>query len=136
MGFKFDGSFDNLEKLLRQAENEMGDKAQEVLGDNIQEVFDETQRRVPKKTGMLKESGQIVWKDRSGPTRSASIVYGNSEVDRVGVFYAAAVHEILDAEHAPPTGPKYVELPLIEQEDKFKRDLKRAAAKALGKKTL
>lgn len=135
MGFTFEGLAE-LERRLKEAEETIGKEAAKAVEANIEEIFEETQRRVPQKTGALKESGRIEWKDRGGDHPEATIKYGNSEVDRVGVFYAAAVHEIMDARHDPPTGPKYVELPLIEGEEKFKRALAKAAAKSLGKKTL
>lgn len=135
MGFTWRG-FEELERMLKEAEEKIGDNAAEAVKESLDEIFQETQRRVPQKTGALKESGRIEWKSRGGMHPEAAIVYGNSDVDRVGVFYAAAVHEIMDAEHDPPTGPKYVELPLIEGEEKFKRALAKAAMKSLGKKTL
>lgn len=134
MGFTWEGLAE-LERRLKEAEESIGDKAEEAVKENIEEIFQQTQRRVPQKTGALKESGRIEWK-KKGNHPEASIVYGDSDVDRVGVFYAAAVHEIMDAEHDPPTGPKYVEQPLIEGEQRFKRDLAKAATRALGKKTL
>lgn len=134
MGFTWEGLAE-LEKRLKEAEETIGEHAEEAVKNNLEEIFKETQRRVPQKTGALKQSGRIEWKNR-GDHPEASIVYGNSDVDRVGIFYAAAVHEIMDAEHDAPTGPKYVELPLIEGEENFKRDLAKAAMKSLGKKTL
>lgn len=135
MMLEFDG-LDELIETIKQAEDTLGDRIGEVVKNNIDEIFQETQRRVPRKTGALKESGKIVPIDRTGSDRSYAIQYGDSDVDRVGVFYAAAVHEIMDAEHDPPTGPKYVEGPLNEGIEKFKKDLAKAAQRALGKKTL
>jgi hypothetical protein len=121
-----------LDEMLRRAEEAVEDEAHEAVDDTIKEIFEETQRMVPKKTRALMESGRVEWKDRT----SASIIYGNSETDRIGVFYAAAVHEILDAEHDPPTGAKYVEIPLETGMNKFKDRLGKAAKDAFGKKTL
>jgi hypothetical protein len=135
MGFTWEGLAE-LERRLKEAEETIGDKAAEAVKNNIEEIFKESQRRVPQKTGALKQSGRIEWKERGGDHPEAAIVYGDSDVDRVGIFYAAAVHEIMDAEHDVPTGPKYVEQPLIEGEENFKRDLAKAAARALGKKVL
>lgn len=134
MGFTWEGLAD-LERMLKEAEETIGEKAEEAVRNTIHEIFEETQRRVPQKTGALKQSGRIEW-TKHGNNPEAVIRYGNSEVDRIGVFYAAAVHEIMDAEHDPPTGPKYVELPLIEGQERFKRALVKAAERALGKKTL
>lgn len=123
-------------KTLEKAEKEVSEKAKETVSSNIKKVFEETQRRVPVRTEALKKSGRIEWGDETGNHISASIVYGDSEVDRIGVYYAAAVHEVLDAKHEVPTGPKYVELPIIEAKESFKKDIAKMAQKALGKKTL
>jgi len=136
MGFKIEGDLKELLKRLEKAEKEVADEAQKAVSESIKEIFEETQRRVPKKTRALMDSGRVEWKSRTGKVRSASIIYGNSETDRIGVFYAAAVHEILDAEHDPPTGPKYVEIPLEDGTEAFKNRLAKAAERALGKKTL
>lgn len=135
MAFEMEGLAE-LEKMLKQAEESIAENAEDAVQNNIQEIFEETQRRVPKDTGKLADSGRIEWVEKSGAVREAMIRYGDSNIDRVGVFYAAAVHEILDAQHDPPTGPKYVELPLIEGQDKFERDIAKAAMKSLGKKSL
>ena len=136
MSFNIDRGLEKLFEMLETAEREIGDEAEAAVDDSIKEIFEATQRRVPKKNRALMESGRIEWKQRSGRVRSASIIYGNSETDRIGVFYAAAVHEIMDAHHDAPTGPKYVEIPLEEGVQKFKDRLVKAATNALGKKSL
>ncbi|GAA2554969.1 hypothetical protein GCM10010423_65180 [Streptomyces levis] len=136
MGFDISGDLGELIAMLETAEQEVAEEAEGAVEDSIKEIFEATQRRVPKKTRALMESGRIEWKERSGNVRSASIIYGNSDTDRIGVFYAAAVHEILDAQHDPPTGAKYVELPLEEGTQRFKERLEKAAKNALGKKTI
>ena len=136
MGFSIDRDLKKLLERLEDAEKEIADEAEEAVDESIKKIFDATQRKVPKKTTALKDSGRILWKRKTGNVRTASIIYGNSETDRISVFYAAAVHEILDAEHASPTGAKYVEIPLEEGVQAFKKRLAKAAERALGKKTL
>lgn len=131
MGFEIRG----LDETIRKFEKAKGDAPEAVarrVHDVMKDVFAETQRRVPKETMALMRSGKIV-REEDG---SESIVYGNSEVEGVGVYYAAAVHEILDAKHAAPTGPKYVELPLIEAIPDFKDAAAEGMRDVLKRKSL
>jgi hypothetical protein len=76
------------------------------------DLFPETQKRVPKKSGRLEETGHVAPGDKKG---SYKVVYGDSSTNNDSmVDYAAAVHEIEKAKHAPPTGAKFVEEPLKE----------------------
>lgn len=131
MGFEVVG-LDEAIRKFEKAKEEVSDNVDDRVHDTMKDVFEETQRRVPKESLALMRSGRIE-RDDDG---SESIVYGNSEVEGVGVYYAAAVHEILDAKHAAPTGPKYVELPLVEAIPDFKDAVKEAMKKTLGGKTL
>jgi len=123
MGFKM-----NTKEILRRVDRtikEFPDMIGVAVDSHVNNVFAETQIRVPKKTTTLQQTGQIK-KNKTGKNRySYSIWYGGGEVD-----YAAAVHEILKAEHAAPTGAKYVEQPLIESIGAARKLIKSAASKA------
>lgn len=99
-------------------------------GSQAQTVFIETQVKVPKDTGALLASGNLSTNHR-GSVFEWIIKYGNSNVDRIGVFYAAAVHE-RPATHAAPTGTKYVEGPLMRSVAGWRRAAVRAMKEATG----
>jgi hypothetical protein len=88
--------------------------AHDAVEDHIKEVFDETQVRVPKETGALAGTGHIEKNLTLGGKVSSKIWYGEEGEGKGVIDYAAAVHEILQAKHIPPTGAKFVEQPLIE----------------------
>lgn len=132
MGFEIRGLDETIRKF-EIAKEKAEDNVDKRVHDTMKDVFAETQRRVPKETMALMRSGRIEKDDETGVE---SIVYGNSDTEGVGVYYAAAVHEILDATHAPPTGPKYVELPLIEAIPDFKDAVVQAMEESLKGKTL
>jgi hypothetical protein len=114
---KFRGAFERLQ-----------DKAKETASKSVEDhmkdvVFPETQLQVPKLTGALEATGEVRPGTKPGRWQ---IHYGNSPVNnRDMVDYAAAVHEIEDHRHAPPTKTKFVEDPL---KDLLPR-LKESAAK-------
>lgn len=123
MGFSMDGLDDLKEKFKRMGEK-ISDAAEKAVKDTADDIFDETQLRVPKgPTGALQASGHVKDGENTNTRKTRIIHYGDSDVNGVGVDYAAAVHEILHAEHAPPTGPKYVEGPLVEGIPDFKKNL-------------
>ena len=76
------------------------------------DVLPATQARVPKLTGALVGTARV----EAGRTPyETSVWYGDSATENdLAVDYAAAVHEILEKKHAPPTSAKYVEEPLHE----------------------
>ena len=94
--------------------------------EHINDVFGETQILVPKKTLALAESGKVVHNKTSRYRASFSIWYGDESEP---LDYAAAVHEILKASHAPPTQAKFVEQPLIESIKACKKKIVSAAKK-------
>lgn len=113
MGFKVTGMKEAREGFTR-LRTSMSDAVDDAVGEHIQDVYDETQVRVPRKTNALAESARVT-KDSTPRTKSTHrVTYGEQGEGEGVIDYAAAVHEILDAKHAPPTGPKYVEQPLLE----------------------
>lgn len=78
----------------------------------IKDLLEKTKKRVPVKTGALKDSGRTVVsmsKVGGAPNIAASIVYGNSQVR-----YARIVHEDLKRKHPNGGGPKFVESVILE----------------------
>lgn len=131
MGFEVVG-LDAAIRKFEEAKENVEENIDDRVHDTMKDVFAETQRRVPKESLALMRSGRI----EQNEDGSESIVYGNSDVEGVGVYYAAAVHEILDAKHAAPTGAKYVEMPLVEAIPDFKDSVTEAMKKTIGGKTL
>lgn len=110
MGFKMDTSA--AARKFRQLAKTAHIPADTGVEEAVEDVFEETQRVVPRDTNALANSGRI---EHRGPGQY-SIWYGDSAVDSDDpsvVDYAAAVHEILEHKHAPPTQAKYVESPLF-----------------------
>jgi len=105
------------------------DKSKEACSKAVEEhmrdvVFPETQVQVPKATGALAGTGELRRGRREG---GWAVHYGNSPVeDDLAVDYAAAVHEILEHHHEPPTKVKFVEEPLRDSVPQLKE---RAAKK-------
>lgn len=115
---------DELKKKLQELERKVVHAAEEAVHEATEDIFDVTQERVPRgDTGLLAASGGVEKMETTRTKVGAKIHYGDSDTDRVGVFYAAAVHEILSHEHAAPTGPKYVEGPLVEGIPRIKEKL-------------
>lgn len=125
MGLKFRG----LEEF-RDAFTRLRDESEGKLSDTVRQhmesdVFPRTQERVPVASGRLKETGRVERGDK--PTEHV-IWYGDSAVENdTAVDYAAAVHEIEEHRHEPPTSTKYVEEPLRESVPR----LQKRAAQAL-----
>lgn len=90
------------------------DAAAEGVKKHTLNVFAETQARVPRESGRLAGTGRVEEKPTEGTKATNTIWYGEPGEGPGIVDYAAAVHEILDAKHEPPTSAKYVEQPLIE----------------------
>lgn len=102
---------------FRKFKDDLPNAVKDGVDAHIDRVFDETQVRVPRETGALAGTGRVEKKPTQGTKISASIWYGEPGEGPDVVDYAAAVHEILDAKHAPPTGAKFVEQPLIESKE-------------------
>lgn len=125
MGIRMKGLIkaqNSFERLRKNLPREVG----RATKDHTEAVFKVTQRRVPKKTTALMRTGIIVPNITSGYRRSYSIWYGEPGEGPGIIDYAAAVHEILKAKHAPGTGPKFVEQPLITSIPEFKGRIKAA----------
>lgn len=113
MGIRWRGIPQAVAKIERFKEA-IPDRAQDAAEDYVDLVKAQADVLVPKSTGALLGTGHTGIKSGAGTTRSAFVHYGDSSTDRVGVFYAAAVHERFSHRHAAPTQAKYVEQPLYE----------------------
>lgn len=107
---------DAFRRLKDDSPKRLGDAAKRHLEEN---VFPKTEEKVPVATGALKGTGRIEEGDKPNSWR---IKYGDSpEEDDSAVDYAAAVHEILEHRHAEPTQVKFVEEPLKESVEDFRK---------------
>lgn len=90
-----------------------GDACSRAVREHMEtDVLPATQRRVPVLTGALLGTARV---EPGRTSHETSIWYGDSATeDDAAVDYAAAVHEILDKRHNPPTSAKFVEEPLKE----------------------
>lgn len=113
MGMEVKG-WDEANRGFNKLKSELPDAAGDAVDDSVDVLYDASQIQVPKKTGDLAASAKEIAHSQSGSRRSKGIRYGDGALNSSGESYAAAVHEILKASHAPPTGAKYVEQPLVE----------------------
>lgn len=121
MGMEFKTTV--VKKQLRNAHDVFDDAASDALEEGMEDIFLETQVRVPKETTALMNTGKVEENPKPKHVFSRSIWYGEPGEGEGVIDYAAAVHEILDARHSPPTSAKYVEQPLIEGIDNLKEKL-------------
>ncbi len=131
MGFKMNTS--SARKKWKLAEKNFEDAFEDAANAHIEVVFAQTQIRVPKETGRLAETGRVEHNSSGRRHVSNSIWYGEPGEGEGIVDYAAAVHEILSASHNPPTGAKFVEVPLIQSASVAKVLLEVAARRAKKK---
>lgn len=109
-------SMDGLEEF-RAAFQRLRDRSRSELDSTVKrhmedDVLPKTQEKVPVATGRLKETGRVEQGSSSG---AHAVWYGDSAVNNdTMVDYAAAVHEITQHRHDPPTQAKFVEEPLKE----------------------
>jgi hypothetical protein len=108
---------------FRAAFSRLRDKGPQRLSEATREyveetLFPKTQEVVPKATGDLQGTGEVREGARVG---GWAVHYGNSPVNnRSMVDYAAAVHEIPEHKHAPPTIAAFVKTPMEEFKDRHK----------------
>jgi hypothetical protein len=98
MGVKVDGVHATLRALAKTKRND-GEAIADGLYVCAVTLYKKSQELVPVDTGDLKESGRV-WQYGTGFNARATVEYVND--------YAVPVHEILTAEHAPPTQARYL----------------------------
>jgi hypothetical protein len=94
---------DTLQALIRDLPQRAQQWTVDELGQVAFEVFNESQREVPVRYGVLRASGDL---EEDADGKGWSIGYGGAAAP-----YALAVHEDLSVPHAPPTKAKYLEDP-------------------------
>ena len=109
---KADNAFARMEKNMPGA-------VADTCNDSAKLLLAKSQLEVPRKTNALADTGRVTEVSAGGVHQARGVKYGDSEVDGVGVDYAAAVHEILKASH-PQGKAKYVEDPLIQSIKEYK----------------
>lgn len=109
MGLKLDVS--EFKAAFERLRDNGSDTCSKAVYEHMRDVvYPETQVQVPKDTLALQGTGVLRRGKRPG---GWEIKYGDSPVeDDFAVDYAAAVHEIAEHHHEPPTKIKYVEDPL------------------------
>ena len=98
--------------------------ARQAIGEFAMMVVSKSQYYAPKDTGALAASG----------TWGEVVLSGDAYAVEVGhnTEYAAAVHEVLTAKHAPPTRAKYLETAIREYQPKFGQFVADRVKVALG----
>lgn len=85
-----------------------------ILANAMQPVYNRSQIYVPKKTGALMSSAQLLAGVDERGRPMVSLVYGDSTTP-----YAAIVHELVHLNHASPTRAKYLQAAMEEELDAF-----------------
>jgi hypothetical protein len=119
MGIHMDG-LDEFKAAFERLKEKRDETARDVVRRHMEEdVFPLTQELVPVDTGALKATGRV----EPGDSQNETVIwYGDSAVeDDAAVDYAAAVHEIEEHKHMPPTQAKFVQQPLEESVPRLQR---------------
>lgn len=85
-----------------------------ILANAMQPVYNRSQVYVPKDTGALMSSAQLLSGTDERGRPMVSLVYGNAETP-----YAAIVHELVHLNHVSPTRAKYLQSAMEEEMDSF-----------------
>jgi hypothetical protein len=89
----------------------------ESINKTISQIFVESQNLVPVDTGALKASGHINTQSVPYSIEYGGGGYWTGETGRGKVVdYAVVVHEDMSVNHNPPTQAKYLELPLVQNQ--------------------
>lgn len=105
----------------------MDQQSAEVLIAALQPTFDKSQEVVPKDTRALMHSGYLESRKFRGRT-VVEIGYARGG----SPYYAAKVHEDLEAFHQSPTKAKFLEQPLLEDESQIQERILRGFKEASG----
>jgi len=111
--------------------DQLGDRMTPIVNESINkaisQIFVQSQNLVPVDTGALKASGHV-----NTQTVPHSIEYGGGDYwtgetgrGRV-VDYAVVVHEDMSVGHNPPTQAKYLELPLVQNQQVLMNNIRTA----------
>lgn len=120
-----EGMNDLLDMLVRGGRDAVAVSGR-YLYSHATRVFERSQYEVPVDTGALRSSGFITQPYVTGNQVAISIVYGQAAAP-----YALWVHENLEQRHAPPTKSKYLEDPLTESLEDFRRGFRKVLEDAV-----
>lgn len=120
MGMKLRGAIAAANGFERLKKN-LPDEASKGIEKSTRLLMVNSQKEVPRKTEQLAHTAHFVEISTTGMKRSRAVRYGEPGEGPGVIDYAAAVHEILKAKHAPPTKAKFVEDPLVNGIPDFKR---------------
>ena len=103
------------------------DALKQALTEEAQLMFRESQRRVPVKTGVLKNSGQILPPTQTGDRIEIEMGYGGA-----ASAYALLQHETQGYRHASGKSWKYLESPVRERIPNLAANLAKRMGRILG----
>jgi hypothetical protein len=99
---------DRLIEIFAKAGRGAGAALVQATMQSAYDIFEDSQMVVPVDTGALRASGQVRPPEVSGTNVEVVIGYGGPAAD-----YAIYVHEDLEANHAPGTSAKFLEVPVL-----------------------
>jgi hypothetical protein len=129
MGFKMDmrPTITKFKKFRR----ELPEACEEAADRSTDKLLVDSKFQVPKKSGALVGTAHKETIKDTGWSRTKSVKFGQPGEGEGIIDYAAAVHEILKAKHAPPTKAKFVEDPLVQGIPTYRRYTVTAAKRAV-----
>lgn len=130
MGMKIKGHVKAINGIGRVIDT-LPDETSKGIEKSTRKLYTDSQVQVPKKTTALANSAHYVEHSTTGAKRSRGVRYGEPGEGEGVIDYAAAVHEILKAHHAPPTKAKYVEDPLVQGIPEYRRYLGESSQRAV-----
>jgi hypothetical protein len=121
-----EGMSDLLEMLVKGGRNAV-ELSGRYLYSHAVKVFERSQYEVPVDTGALRSSGYITQPYVFGNQVAISIVYGQAAAP-----YALWVHEMMESYHEPPTKAKFLEDPLTNSLEDFRRGFRQVLEDAVS----
>lgn len=132
-GFKLQG-VPEFKARLKNLTEEGAKAAKASLYQQAEGIMSKAKLLTPLKTGNLRGSGHVQWRDEPGEFH---VILGfggpagiGSNLEDVG--YAVPVHENLNALHAPGTQAKYLAQPYMEAYPNINENIKDAVRRASG----
>ena len=103
---------------LRSKTGETFDRMKKVQNNTARDILLEAQRKVPKATFELSRSARIQEDSGNQRLRTIAVTYDTD--------YAVAVHEDMEAKHAPGQEAKFLERPAKSQRRRYSSEMKAA----------
>lgn len=122
---------DSLQLVMRDAPVKVTQFLLGVADNFAADVFEESQRQVPVRYGILKGSGHVEPAEETGDGIEISIGYGGA-----ASAYAVFVHENVAAYHRPPTKAKFLEDPFNQKAADLPKRLEGLEAAMVGQSTV